>query len=201
MENKINQSEVDQIMKTEGEVRGAVFKTDRKFILDKKGEEGIKEVEKELEEMGHPFKYNEAEDMEFYSFGLRMLSLLAIKKALGFSEEDIEEMGRSAPKASFLIKFFTKYFLSVGKTINKIEDVWKKHSTTGNVEVIEIDEEEGRSVFRFSSINFHPLYRKYLAGYLAGAISMVTGKKVEAKEINRSEEEKDFYEFEAVWEK
>ena len=199
MSYNITQEEVDKLKNLEGEVRGVVFKTDRKFIVSKAGEKGVKKVEEELSNINHPFIYDNIEEMEFYSFGMRIASIMSIYKALNLSEEDVIEMGRKAPRVSSFIRFFNKHFLSIEKTLAKVGEIWQKHATSGKVTLEKVDEKEGFAIFHFSEIELNPLYVLYMRGYLSGSISMVTGKKVEVSSKNFEKEGVFVNEFKATW--
>ena len=195
----INQEETLKIIHTEGEARGAVLKTDKNFILKKGGEEKLKEVEKELEKMGYPLSYDEIQTMSFYPFGVRVISLLAIAKIFNLDSEGVREIGAMAPKSSVLIRIFTKYFLSVEQTLNRVGEIWEKHSTVGKAEAKEVNEKEGYAIFHFSNLKFHPIYCIYLSGYLSGIISMTVSKKVSVEETRCSFRGGEVHEFKATW--
>ncbi len=199
MHYNISKEEAEKIINLEGDIRGTVFKTDGLFVLKNGGEEKLKKVEKELEEMGYPLKYKEVGATEFYPFGVRLLSVIAISKVFDLDREGVREMGIAAPKSSFLIKFFTKHFLSIEQTLNKVGEVWKKHSTAGTAEAKEINEEEGYAVFNFKDVEFHPIYCIYMEGYLEGIISMTISKEVSVKETNCPSRGGEFHEFKASW--
>jgi predicted hydrocarbon binding protein len=199
MEYDISQEDSLKLIHSEGEVRGVVFKTDKNFILKKGGEEKLKEVEKEMEKMGYPLLYNEVEAMNFYPFGVRVLSILAIAKVFNLDDEGVREMGMLAPKASVLIRVFTKYFLSVEQTLKKVGEIWGKHSTVGKAEAQEVNGKEGYAIFHFSNLKSHPIYCNYLCGYLSGIIEMTVSKKVNVEETKCSLKEGDVHEFKATW--
>jgi predicted hydrocarbon binding protein len=200
MEYNISQEEALKIIHVEGEARGVVFKTDKNFILKKGGEEKLKEVEKELEKMGYPLLYNDIETMNFYPFGVRVLSLLAIAKVFNLDSEGVKEIGVMAPKASVLIRVFTKYFLSVEQTLKKVGEIWEKHSTVGKAEAQEVNGKEGYAIFHFSNLNFHPIYCVYMSGYLSGIITMAVSKEVNIEETRCSFRGGEVHEFKATWE-
>ena len=195
----ISREETLKIIHIKGEARGAVFKTDRSFILKKGGEKKLKEVERELEEMGYPLLYDDVETMNFYPFGVRVLSLLAIAKVFNLDSEGVREVGAMAPKSSVLIRVFTKYFLSVGETLKKVGEIWGKHSTIGKAEAQEVNEKEGYAIFHFSDFKFHPIYCDYLCGYLSGIITMTVSKEVSVEETKCSFREGEIHEFKATW--
>ncbi len=200
MEYNLNQEEYFKIIHSEGEVRGVVFNTDKNFILRKGGEEKLKEVEKELEKMGYPLLYGDVQTMSYYPFGVRILSILAISKVFNLTEEEVKEMGSLAPKSSVLIKVFTRYFLNVEQTLNKVGEIWKKHSTIGEAQAKEVNEKEGYAIFHFKNIDVHPIYCVYLSGYLSGIIAMTVSKKVDIEETICPFRGGDTHEFKASWE-
>jgi len=196
----ISKQEAEKIINMKGDIRGTVFKTDGLFVLQNGGEEKLKEVEQELEEMGYPLKYKDVHATEFYPFGTRLLSVIAISKVFDLNREGVKKMGRAAPKSSFLVKFFTKHFLSTKQTLNKVGEVWEKHSTTGTAEAKKINEEEGCAIFIIKEVDFHPVYCAYMEGYLEGIISMTISKKVTVKETKCPFYGGEFHEFKANWE-
>lgn len=200
MSYNVTQEEIERLKTIEGEVRGVVFKTDEHFLLKNVGEEGVLKVEEELKKMGVELSYKDVERMEFFPIYLRVFSLLAISKVMNYGEEEIREMGKKAPRVSFLIKFFTKYFLSSEKTLDRVTEIWGKHYTTGRVEAVEVNEEEGRAIFRLHDSNFHPILCDYLLGYFSSIVAMVIGEKVEEKETKCYFKENDFHEFYMTWE-
>jgi predicted hydrocarbon binding protein len=199
MAYNITQEEVEKIKNIEGEVRGVVFKTDEHFILKTGGEDGLKKVEEEMKRMGAPVSYSEVDRMGFYPISLRIFSLIAISRVFNYNQEEIREMGKKAPRVSFLIKFFTKYFLSSEKTLARVTEIWGKHYTQGRVEATELKEAEGLVVFRLYDSNFHPIFCHYLIGYFAGVVSMVVGEKVESRETKCYFDGSEFHEFYMTW--
>ncbi len=182
MTYNISEDEINRIKNLEGEVRGAVFKTDELYILKNKGQEGLDKVKECLSEFGVEIEYNLIGKMSYYPINLRIFSLLAISKAFSYGKEEIKEMGRKAPRVSFVIKFFTQYFMSSEKTLERVDELWRKHYTKGKIEVGEINEDKGVAVFRIYGANFHPIFCDYLSGYFATVVSMVVGKETSSRE-------------------
>lgn len=201
MSYQITDEEINKIINTEGEVRGVVFKTDRRFIFDKAGEEGIKKVERELEEMNCPFKYDEeADNMSFYHIGMRTISIVAISKAFNLDKDGVMEMGFNAPKFSLMIKFFMRYFLSPEKIFEKAGEMWEKHYTSGKLEPFEMNEEEKRMRARITGMSLHPIFCDYLCGYFSSIMKMGLGEEVgEGKLSCTYEAKEDGYYFILEW--
>ena len=172
---ELNKEEIEKLMEIEGQARGVVFKTDTEYILAEKGEEGLRQVEEELVRLGHPLKYQEVKTMEFYPAGLRVLSVLAIKKVFNLDDEKIKEMGWLATKKSLVVKLFIKYFLSMERVFYKeAPRLWRKHWTVGELVPVKLDEQEKYVILQLKNFNLHPLYCSvYLAGYFSGILQMI----------------------------
>jgi hypothetical protein len=190
MQNEILSKEtIQELMNIKGEVRGVVFKTDREYVLKEKGEEGLKKLEDELEKIGVPIKYKNIEVMDFYPVGLRLISLLSIKKLFELSDKDIEEMGLFATKVSFIIKLFIKYFLSLQKVFfQEAPKIWKKHWTIGELAPQELNEKKKYGVIMVRDFQLHPIFCTYLQGYFCGILKMI----VRSSEINCTEKRCNF---------
>ncbi len=197
---EITKEAINEMMNAPGEVCGATLKTDKDFILKKGGEEKLKEVEKELEEMGYPFSYKKIENMKFYPWGRRVLSLIAISRVFKMDREKIKEMGMNAPKKSFLVKLFMRYFLTPESTFKKVSSLWRQHHTIGRLEVIRINKEERNTSLRLYNLNFHPIFCDYLCGYFIGIAKMVEGSQVTCEEKKCFfKGESFFHEFFLTW--
>lgn len=197
---QVTDEDINKILNAEGEVRGVVFKTDRRFITDTAGEEGIKKVEAELEKMNCPFNYEEeADNMSFYPIGMRVLSIIAISKAFGLDKEGVIKMGSNAPKFSLMIKFFMRYFLSPEKIMEKAGEMWEKHYTVGKLECVEMNSEENFIRARLYDINLHPILCDYLIGYFSSVIKMGVGKDGKGEEIKCIHQGDDYHEFTIKW--
>ncbi len=200
MQYELTQEELKKIMDTKGDVRGVVFKTDYLFVLNNFGGEGVRKVEKELERMGYPFDYkNNVNSMDFYPIGMRAVSLLAIGKVFTLGEKEIEEMGRSAPKSSLMVKFFMRYFLSIENIFNKAGEMWDKHYTVGELDAFQINMEEKYAVIRIHDINLHHIFCIYLSGYLSSVVRMAIGEDVTSERTKCTHKGDDYHEIIIRW--
>ncbi len=200
MPHEITDEEISEVLNAEGEVRGVVFKTDHRFLLDKGGEETVKKVEEELERMNCPFNYGEeADNMSFYPIGVRVLSIVAIGRALNLDREGVKEMGENAPKFSLMIKFFMRYFLSGEKIFEKAGEMWEKHYSVGKLEAVELNNEEKYMTARLYDINLHPIFCDYLTGYFASILKMGVGSDIIVEERTCIHKGGDYHEFIFRW--
>ena len=199
---EITKEEVEKLMGIKIETRGVVFKTDGEYILERKGKAGLKKLEAELERLGSPIKYNQIETMGFYPAGLRVLSLLAIKKVFNFDNEKIVEMGFVATKKSLIVKLFIRYFLSTRRVFFKESPrMWQKHWTKGVIIPIELDEKKKYGILRLKDVNLHPLYcSSYLRGYFSGILQMlVKSPKITCQETKCPFRGDEYHEYLLKW--
>lgn len=142
MSNKNTKEKVQKILKRPEKIRGEVFRTDAKYIIEKEGKEGLKKVKKQAEKMGASIPYEEAESLEWYPVGLRMASFMVIIKVLDWREKDIRKMGYNALKTSFIVKLIAEFFLSLERILEKSPQYWDKYYTIGKLETAEVNMEE-----------------------------------------------------------
>ncbi len=178
--------EIARLNKINGEVKGVVFQTDIDYILRKKGEDGLKSFNKAIKEAAIGIKMDEIKAMNWYPVGWRGAFLLIAKDVLGFSEKDIKDMGRDAPKLSFLARLFFHFFLPTRKMVNEVPDYWNKHYSIGKLEVVKFSEKEKIAILQISNINIHPLFCLYLEGYFETVTKMTrpNDSKVTVTETN-----------------
>ncbi len=200
MTYQITDEEINKILSAKGEVRGVVFKTDRHFIINRAGEDGLKKVEEELKKMNCSFDYEEeADNMSFYPIGMRAMSIIAISKAFNLDREGVKEMGFQAPKFSLMIKFFMRYFLSAEKIMEKAGEMWKKHYTVGKLESVELNMEEKILRAHLYDIDLHPIFCDYLCGYFGSVIKMGVGEDVKSEEEKCIHQGDEYHEFVIRW--
>jgi len=201
MDNTISKETIDNLMKIKGGARGVVLKTDEEYILKEKGKQGIMQLEKKLEELGHPIKYSQIKTMSFYPVGLRVLSLLAIREVFNFSDEEIRKIGIFATKTSLIIRLFTKYFLSMRRVVMKESPkMWSKHWTIGKLVPVELNEKQKYAVIRVEEFNLDPLYCIYLEGYFTGIVQMLAkASKIDSQETKCAFKGDPYHEFTVKW--
>jgi len=162
---EITKEELDNLIKLKGEARGAVFQTDAEYVRLTKGEVGLSKVQEELKRMGHPIDYKNIRATEWYPVGLRAVSLLVIQKVFNWDDKEIEKMGNTAPKYSFIVRLLMKYFLTFPMSYKQSPTYWKKHYTIGKFETPGYDLEKKYYVARLKDFKTHPVVCVYLGGY------------------------------------
>ncbi len=179
MEKDILTKEIaENLMKKDGEIRGLDIKADGEYVVLHHSEEMLKKVEKETEKIGFPIKYKEIRSNSFYPGGLKVISLLAIRKILKLDDKAVEEIGFLAPKLSFLAKTFVIFFYPVERAF-KIEapKLWKRYWTKGDFCSAEISKKKKFAIIKLKNLTLHPIYCLYLKGYFRAFTKMALGVK------------------------
>jgi len=172
----INKEELNKLLEVKGEVKGVVFQTDGKYILEKEGEEGIKKLEKRVKELGFPIDYRKGKALDLHPIGLRIVSLLLIKDTFDWSDGEIRNMGYITPTTSFIVKLLMKFFVSFMKFMNEVPRYWEEHYTVGKLETVKLDDETKDAILHLKDIKIHPLFCLYLEGYFERMYQFIVGK-------------------------
>jgi len=161
--------EADEVMTKKGNVRGDVLRDHFLYVKEKEGEEGLKEMEKIMEELGYPLEFNDIKVLEWYPDAYCGLMLLLLKKHFGWTERDIQDMGTGVLRYSFIVtRLLLRYLVSAEKLLEAAPLTWRKHLDFGELEVVEHNKEEKRIVLRTKDYDIHPLTCVYQKGYYAG---------------------------------
>ena len=194
----ISEEEINEIVNREGQVRGGTLCTDAEYVRRHEGEEALRLVEEETKRMGYPIDYDTVKLMDWYPLGLRIVSLFAISKTLNWGDEQLREMGKTAPKYSIITKLMLRYFVSLEALAERLGTYWRRNYTVGSL----TGKVNNRSVFlRLEDFLIpQPLY-PYLGGYFVGAMGMVIGndKGIIIEETNHLQGDGECYDFILSW--
>ena len=188
---KINipsKEELKEIMKNPGKIKGAGFKGEMEYVLEQKGQEGLKAVEAETERLGFPINYKQMKDTDWYPVGLRVVSLSAILNTFNWGIEELKEMGKAATKISFIMRFFMKYFIS-GEKIFRVGSprIWDRYYlNAGEIETVtfERNRKDSHAIIRIKGLRLHPIYCHFISGFALGITALV---EANIKNINIKE--------------
>ncbi len=199
MEQIISKEEFDKLMKIKGEAMGIAIRSGFGYTLYRKGEEGLRQLENEMEKLGYPIKYKEIKPMSSYPIGLETIIFLVVKKLFDFNEKDFIELGEREAKLPSIIRLFMKYFGSVGMLAKAAPKMWRKYYTVGDFKVTDFDEEKKYAVIRIKDLNLHPVHCQNLKGYLLGVVKMVGKKNVKCQETKCVYRGDEYHEFLIKW--
>lgn len=198
---KITKEEIKKLMEIPGKVRGQVFLTDLGYVREKKGARGVKLLKEKMKEWGKPIDYEETKIIEWYPVGLRAISLLAIKETFGWGDKEIEEVGRAAPKFSFIVKMLMKTFLSVRRSFIESSNYWKKHYSVGELVPVEINEEKKYLFLHLKNFKIHPIICTFLTGYFYTiGTFIIKSKKITCEETKCIFKGDPYHEYLIRWE-
>jgi len=194
----LTKKEADNLIKTEGESRGVNMKIDLDYLIEKKGELGLKEVERRMTKLGHPLKYKDINPMSFYPLGLEATTLLCIVDFLGLDDKGLEQMGKSVVKFSIFMKILMKYFGSLKMISKEVPKTWKEHYTVGSLEMTEFSDNHVLLVQK--DFKVHPIYCSIHKGYFKKVAQMVVKSEITSKETKCVFKNDDHNEFLLTWE-
>jgi len=198
MEEIILKEEFEELMKVKGEARGLGFQTEAKFILEKKGEEGLKKLEDEMERLGHP--YSDIKTMDFYPLGLLGVALLTIKKLFNFTDQDFQELGAFEAKSSLIIRVSMKYFISLDRMAKEVPKMWRQYYSVGDFKIIEMNKERKDVLIRLENFKLHPILCQVFIGYFTSLMRMITrSDQITCEEIKCAHRGDEFHEFFIKW--
>ena len=165
---------IKEVMAVKGEVRGLILKQDLEYVLKKMGQNGLQQVEERLKLWGHPIKYKEIKNTDFYPAGLRALTLLASKDVFGWEDQEIKNLCAYHLKAPLAMRLFMKYFASLDRVLEKSSVMWQDYWTIGNLKVLKFDKKEKYIILELKEFDLHPIFCCCLGGYLREISAFVT---------------------------
>ncbi|MFH0791926.1 MAG: 4-vinyl reductase [bacterium] len=170
------------------------------IIGEKYGNEGVRRVEKYLNELGVEFSFGGLNMTIWYPEGLNVAVIIAMREIFKLSDEDIYLIGRKMPKLSFIIRVFVKYFVSTKKTFIKTAEYWNRYLDCGKMEPYEINEDKRYAIFRVTGYQFDPVMCHYHRGYLAGAAeNVIKSDKIEVIETACIHRGDSYHEYRLTW--
>ncbi len=196
----MDQKKIDYLKNIEGFCRGVSLQTPLVYVENNFGKEKLLKVEEELVKIGLPTK-KEISVMQRYPLGYMTLLHLVIKETLGWTDEDIKEMGYNLPKISFFVKMLTKHFISIKRTFEATKPFWRKHFTVGRMIPYKIDEEEKYLIVRIEDYVTDPIDCKLFEGYFSIMAMLATkAKEVKIEERKCMHRGDDYHEYFIKWE-
>ncbi len=193
------QETADRLKNFPGKVKGEVFRTHADYIRQKEGEDGVRRVEEKMAELGAPILFEEMKPFEWISEGMSSLTIVVAKEVFNWTEEDIFEMGRFAPKFSFIIKVMIQYLVSIESLLNNAAKYWNKHFDFGSIEV-DSDTENKKATVRERGLDTHPLVCLYHAGYFKGLCEFaIKSKNITVTETACTHKGAEYNEFVIQW--
>jgi len=198
MNKTISKEEFNKIMKTEGEVLGAAIQEFKDFIAEDRGARGVEELEEAIVSLGY-LKIKEIRKNRFYPIGLYTVVLLIIKELFDYDDKKFEEIGKFNAKLSVIIRLFMRFFVSLKRAAEVVPRMWKKYYTIGNLEVVEINEEERFVALRLKNFSLHPLHCLIQKGYFSTILQIIVKAPISCDQVKCTHRGDDYHEFLMKW--
>jgi len=200
MENETLQQTADRLKDFQGNVKGEVFRVHAEYIKHREGEEGVRAVEEKMKELGVPIKFSEVKPFEWVCEGKSSLTLVVAKEIFNWNDADIFEMGKFAPKFSFIIKVMIQYLVSIETLLENAEKYWDKHFDFGSLEAEFVPGEKKAIIREKTLLPMHPLVCIYHAGYFVGLCEFaIKSGNITVKETACVHEGAEYHEFLVEW--
>jgi hypothetical protein len=197
---EINNEEIEKIESISGNVRGEKFYTTFPYL---EKEEKNKEVEKILEEMeehGYPLNLRQISSTKMYPLKIAVLLFVITKNVFSWGDEDIFEMGRYAPRTSFVTRILLRNLVSINTIFNKAPDTWKNHYDFGSLEAVEINQEEKYLIVRVKDFAVHPIICPYHGGYFQAMTEFcIRSREIKTSETKCMHKGDDYHEYYISW--
>lgn len=197
---KTTKEEIEKIEGIKGNVSGEKFYTTFPYLEKREKNNEVEEILNVMKELGHPINLKEINSSKRYPIKIAILLFVVAKDIFDWKEEDVFEMGRYAPKISFITKILLRNLVSIKTIFNKAPDTWKNHYDFGSLEAVEIDEEKKYLVVRVKDFDVHPIMCPYHGGYFqAMAEFCIKEKQVNTKETKCIHRGDDYHEYLISW--
>ncbi len=189
-----------ELKEIKGNAKADVILVQRDYILQKEGEEGLRKLEEKLRDLGAEIDFGKIKGASWEKEWKNSLMTVVAKKIFNWTEEDVFEMGRYSPRASFFIKMMMQYVVSLDILFSSANIYWKKQQDFGEVESVELNKGKKYAIMRIKDFHTHPLLCIYHAGYFKGAIEFVTkSENITVEEVECTHKEGRYHEFLIKW--
>jgi len=192
----VSQETLEKMKKMKGEIIGSSLKTDREFIIEKEGMEGLRKVEAEMEKSGYALRYEDIDKYKWYPVHQDFLSLLLTQKIFGWNDETMQEWGRWGAKTNFVIKLMAR-LVSKETISNLASKYWRKYYTKGEIEY-KLDYKNKIGVAIIKDFIIYDVHFHYLEGYFYQIMCLIVPSqnlKIERGETRGH----NVYEFKITW--
>lgn len=196
----ITRVEFQEIVKLDGGVRGSALNTDAAYVESQEGREGLHKVETTFRRLGYPLQYRNIKNMGWYPVCLRVLSLRIIKDVFNLGDTGLRDMGDIAPKFSFLVRVGMDSVGLPSIVLKKIPLYWRTHYNVGDMNVGEVNHQEGYLFIQLKNFKLHPIMCQYFEGYFRRLLQFgFVDQVVESIETKCVFEGDDYHEYRISW--
>jgi len=195
----VTKEEAQKMMELPGKVRGESFLGMINYIQEKKGEDELKGLSRELEKLGHSLDLNSIKKLDWYPIGLGAVYLTVLRRVFNWKDEDFIDMGVSIPNFSFITKIFMRYLSSSPSIFKIAPKYWREYFTVGEIEPVEWNERKKYSILRLKNFKVHPDHCLFLLGLLQQMGKLSGLKEITVQETKCPFRGDSYHEFIIRW--
>ncbi len=163
------------------------------------GKEKRKEVEEAMKEEGYDIP--EMEKAITIPVNYFIALLILEQKILHLDEEGMRKVAKESAKLSFLLKFASRFLVSLETIVKNANTAWRKYYNCGELKVVEFEKEQKKIVAEVRDFWGHPTHCRHLEGYFEKILFFVLGKKAKCREVECPfEDGGDVHRFLITWE-
>jgi hypothetical protein len=176
-----------------GNVRGVSLNSDTlKPIEALAGAGALEKIQTKLTQLGFDIDINHFKSYEWYPAGYEAALLLVAAHLYGWSEDDIDKLGRVSTRGSMFSAIMMR-FTSVEAMLRGGPEYWRKHYDYGEFVPIGHSEGEHSITFQIKGASIHPILEIHVRGYFKGLIELATGSENVVLQANKSAAQGDEY--------
>jgi predicted hydrocarbon binding protein len=192
---------IERLKSLEGNIRGCCLKSMVDALLEAKEEKFLPAIQQKLTEYGFEEDLRKIGALKWYPVAFIIASIFSFYEVLNWEESDIKEAGRNCPNSSAQILFrLSVYTISFEKVFQKLSYFWQKLVGLGELESVELNEEEKYGIVRIKKFPIHPLYCVFIKGFGEGfGKLLIKSEKVSVEETKCIHKGDKYHEFVVRW--
>ena len=168
---------------TKTEVIPGVIFDHIKFLDNRFGEGSGEKVIKEMASLGYDLDVEEIKNKYSVPASLFIAFLVVGKRLFDMNDEDMRQMGKEEARFSFILRFISRFLVSLKTIMKNCDTFWKKYFPEGGeMCLVSFEEEERKIVVELSDFVGHPDYCRFLEGYITQLFRLASGKEGEVRE-------------------
>jgi hypothetical protein len=144
------------------------------YIKEKAGQEAVDKILLELEKNGIGVKIEELKTLEQIPDNISTVVVYLTKTLLGWSEQEIYEMGNNAPKTSFITKTLMRGLFSIDMAVKMVPKYWRVHFSEGSLSVPSYDKKNKTLILKLD-YHYPPSSCWFVQGYFRRAVQLIVG--------------------------
>ncbi len=160
---------INNLESTSQKVRGEMIIDHINYIKKKEGSGGLEKLKQKLGDLNIQLNLENISAEEWISNDVSSKIIIVAHHMFYWSEEDVFEMGYSAPRFPIGIRVLVQTVMSSQKMFKEFPIYWKSIFNFGKLEPVEFNEELQQARLQIKEIKtIHPLLYQYMQGYLKG---------------------------------